>query len=314
MNIQQKGERPVPILIENFRPFESSIPVAMRTAIKLARRNLKITQRELAEATNVSRYRIRGIENGDLGGCPPIDMFSIFEYLKLPKPNTFQDDESLPPKIKRAIAILRRQGAHLTEAGATFVDSAVTMAITAMDPTIVIPRIDTDKSYVGNNAWMWQMRPFATHLFQRLRKEVKWDRLTVQRTLYVRTGAEVATYPETYTQGVANYLLYLNKAISDRYGADLLETGGTFDLGELNSDISSAMAVRGDSSPHIMLVNIERNRQLVEGSQSFRGTVKLFLYRDGSLGPFSREEWEIVRNETEQYFAEVDNFNETLRK
>jgi hypothetical protein len=240
-------------------------------------------------------------------------MKKIFEYLELPSPETFQEDD-LSPKVKRAISLLRRQGAHLTEAGATFVDSAVTMAITAIDPTIVIPRIDTDKGYVGNNAWMWQMRPFATHLFQKLRREVKWDRLTVQRTLYVRTGAEVATYPETYTQGVANYIAYLNKAISDRYGADILETGGTFDLAELNSDISSAMAVRGDSSPHIMLVNIERNRQLVEGSQSFRGTVKLFLYRDGSLGPFSREEWEIVRNETEQYFAEVDNFNETLRK
>ena len=113
---------------------------------------------------------------------------------------------------------------------------------------------------------------------------------------------------------MANYIVYLNKAIGDRYGKDVLETGGTFDLGELNSDISSAMALRGDSSPYILVINIERNRQLNEGSQSFRGSVKLFLYRDGSFGPFTREEWEIVRTETEQYFAEVDNFNETLRK
>ena len=313
MTIEDISTKNLRISDAYFAEFEDSVPESVRSAIYSARRELKISQAVLADQTGATQYQISRLEKGKLQGLDRGVMKKIFEYLELPSPETFQEDE-LSPKIKRAISLLRRQGAHLTEAGATFVDSAVTMALTAMDPTIVIPRIDTDKSYVGGNAWMWQMRPFATHLFHKLRREVKWDRLTVQRTLYVRTGAEVATYPETYTQGIANYLIYLNKAISDRYGADILETGGTFDLGELNSDISSAMAVRGDSSPYIMLVNIERNRQLNEGSQSFRGTVKLFLYRDGSLGPFTREEWEIVRNETEQYFAEVDNFNETLRK
>ena len=313
MTIEDISTKNLRISDAYFAEFEDSVPESVRSAIYSARRELKISQAVLADQTGATQYQISRLEKGKLQGLDRGVMKKIFEYLELPSPETFQEDE-LSPKIKRAISLLRRQGAHLTEAGATFVDSAVTMALTAMDPTIVIPRIDTDKSYVGGNAWMWQMRPFATHLFQKLRREVKWDRLTVQRTLYVRTGAEVATYPETYTQGVANYLIYLNKAISDRYGADILENGGPFGLGEVNRDISSAIAVRGDSSPHIMLVNIERNRQLVEGSQSFRGTVKLFLYRDGSLGPFTREEWEIVRNETEQYFAEVDNFNETLRK
>ncbi len=59
-----------------------------------------------------------------------------------------------------------------------------------------------------------------------------------------------------------------------------------------------------------MLVNTERNRQLSDGSADFRGTVKLYLYRKEA---FTIQEWEIVRNEAESYFAEVDKLNDTLK-
>jgi len=217
----------------------------------------------------------------------------------------------LSPKVKRSISLLRRQGAHLTEAGANFVDSAVTMALTAIDPNIYIEPIDHEKVYVGNNAWQWQMRPFATHLFQKLRREVDWDRLTIQRTMYVRTGSDVTEYPETYTQGVANYIAYLNRAVRTKYGQIQLDNGGVFNLAEMNDDITKAIVNRDGQSLHIMIVNTERNRQLSDGSANFRGTVKLYLYRKEA---FTIQEWEIVRNEAESYFAEVDKLNDTLKK
>ncbi len=184
------------------------------------------------------------------------------------------------------------------------------MALTAIDPTIVIEPIDHEKVYVGNNAWMWQMRPFATHLFQKLRREVDWDRLTIQRTMYVRTGSDVTEYPETYTQGVANYITYLNRAVRTKYGQTQLDNGGVFNLAEMNDDITKAIVNRDGQPLHVMLVNTERNRQLSDGSADFRGTVKLYLYRKEA---FTIQEWEIVRNEAESYFAEVDKLNDTLK-
>ena len=172
------------LLDEHFEQYEESVPSSVGRAVVQARRRLGLSQQEVADGTQLSRQQLSRMENGKIRKFDPELMKELFEYLELPSPETFQEDD-LSPRVKRAIALLRRQGAHLTDAGATFVDSAVTMALTAIDPTIVIPRIDTDKGYVGNNAWMWQMRPFATHLYQRLRREVKWDRLTVQRTLYV---------------------------------------------------------------------------------------------------------------------------------
>ena len=293
-----------------FAEFEDSVPESVRSAIYSARRELKISQAVLADQTGATQYQISRLEKGKLQGMDRGVMKKIFEYLELPSPETFQEDE-LSPKVKRAIALLRRQGAHLTEAGVNFVDSAVTMAMTATDPTIAIEPIDHEKAYVGNNAWMWQMRPFATHLFQKLRREVDWDRLTIQRTMYVRTGSDVTEYPETYTQGVANYITYLNRAVRTKYGQTQLDNGGVFNLAEMNDDITKAIVNRDGQPLHVMLVNTERNRQLSDGSADFRGTVKLYLYRKEA---FTIQEWEIVRNEAESYFAEVDKLNDTLKK
>ena len=310
MTIEDISTKNLRISDAYFAEFEDSVPESVRSAIYSARRELKISQAVLADQTGATQYQISRLEKGKLQGMDRGVMKKIFEYLELPSPETFQEDE-LSPKVKRAISLLRRQGAHLTDAGANFVDSAVTMAITATDPTIVIEPIDHEKVYVSNNAWMWQMRPFATHLFQKLRREVDWDRLTIQRTMYVRTGSDVTEYPETYTQGVANYITYLNRAVRTKYGQTQLDNGGLFNLAEMNDDITKAIVNRDGQSLHVMLVNTERNRQLSDGSQDFRGTVKLYLYRKEA---YTVQEWEIVRNEAESYFAEVDKLNDTLRK
>ena len=293
-----------------FEQYQQSVPSSVGRAVVQARRRLGLSQQEVADGTQLSRQQLSRMENGKIQRFNPELMKELFEYLELPSPETFQEDE-LSPKVKRSISLLRSQGAHLTEAGANFVDSAITMALTAIDPSIVIEPIDHEKVYVGNNAWMWQMRPFATHLFQKLRREVDWDRLTIQRTMYVRTGSDVTEYPETYTQGVANYITYLNRAVRTKYGQTQLDNGGLFNLAEMNDDITKAIVHRDGQSLHIMLVNTERNRQLSDGSADFRGTVKLYLYRREA---FTIQEWEIVRNEAESYFAEVDKLNDTLKK
>ena len=293
-----------------FEQYQQSVPSSVGRAVVQARRRLGLSQQEVADGTQLSRQQLSRMENGKIQRFNPELMKELFEYLELPSPETFQEDE-LSPKVKRAISLLRSQGAHLTEAGANFVDSAITMALTAIDPTIVIEPIDHEKVYVGNNAWMWQMRPFATHLFQKLRREVDWDRLTIQRTMYVRTGSDVTEYPETYTQGVANYITYLNRAVRTKYGQTQLDNGGLFNLAEMNDDITKAIVNRDGQPLHVMLVNTERNRQLSDGSADFRGTVKLYLYRKEA---FTIQEWEIVRNEAESYFAEVDKLNDTLKK
>ena len=310
MTIEDISTKNLRISDAYFAEFEDSVPESVRSAIYSARRELKISQAVLADQTGATQYQISRLEKGKLQGMDRGVMKKIFEYLELPSPETFQEDE-LSPKVKRAISLLRRQGAHLTEAGANFVDSAITMALTAIDPSIVIEPIDHEKVYVGNNAWMWQMRPFATHLFQKLRREVDWDRLTIQRTMYVRTGSDVTEYPETYTQGVANYITYLNRAVRTKYGQTQLDNGGLFNLAEMNDDITKAIVNRDGQPLHVMLVNTERNRQLSDGSADFRGTVKLYLYRREA---FTIQEWEIVRNEAESYFAEVDKLNDTLKK
>ena len=293
-----------------FEQYQQSVPSSVGRAVVQARRRLGLSQQEVADGTQLSRQQLSRMENGKIQRFNPELMKELFEYLELPSPETFQEDE-LSPKVKRAISLLRSQGAHLTEAGANFVDSAITMALTAIDPSIVIEPIDHEKVYVGNNAWMWQMRPFATHLFQKLRREVDWDRLTIQRTMYVRTGSDVTEYPETYTQGVANYITYLNRAVRTKYGQTQLDNGGLFNLAEMNDDITKAIVNRDGQPLHVMLVNTERNRQLSDGSADFRGTVKLYLYRREA---FTIQEWEIVRNEAESYFAEVDKLNDTLKK
>ena len=310
MTIEDISTKNLRISDAYFAEFEDSVPESVRSAIYSARRELKISQAVLADQTGATQYQISRLEKGKLQGMDRGVMKKIFEYLELPSPETFQEDD-LSPRVKRAIALLRRQGAHLTEAGATFVDSAVTMALTAIDPNIYIEPIDHEKVYVGNNAWQWQMRPFATHLFQKLRREVDWDRLTIQRTMYVRTGSDVTEYPETYTQGVANYITYLNRAVRTKYGQTQLDNGGLFNLAEMNDDITKAIVNRDGQPLHVMLVNTERNRQLSDGSADFRGTVKLYLYRREA---FTIQEWEIVRNEAESYFAEVDKLNDTLKK
>ncbi len=293
-----------------FEQYQQSVPSSVGRAVVQARRRLGLSQQEVADGTQLSRQQLSRMENGKIQRFNPELMKELFEYLELPSPETFQEDE-LSPKVKRSISLLRSQGAHLTEAGANFVDSAITMALTAIDPSIVIEPIDHEKVYVGNNAWMWQMRPFATHLFQKLRREVDWDRLTIQRTMYVRTGSDVTEYPETYTQGVANYITYLNRAVRTKYGQTQLDNGGLFNLAEMNDDITKAIVNRDGQPLHVMLVNTERNRQLSDGSADFRGTVKLYLYRREA---FTIQEWEIVRNEAESYFAEVDKLNDTLKK
>ena len=293
-----------------FEQYQQSVPSSVGRAVVQARRRLGLSQQEVADGTQLSRQQLSRMENGKIQRFNPELMKELFEYLELPSPETFQEDE-LSPKVKRSISLLRSQGAHLTEAGANFVDSAITMALTAIDPSIVIEPIDHEKVYVGNNAWMWQMRPFATHLFQKLRREVDWDRLTIQRTMYVRTGSDVTEYPETYTQGVANYITYLNRAVRTKYGQTQLDNGGLFNLAEMNDDITKAIVNRDGQPLHVMLVNTERNRQLSDGSADFRGTVKLYLYRKEA---FTIQEWEIVRNEAESYFAEVDKLNDTLKK
>ena len=292
-----------------FEQYQQSVPSSVGRAVVQARRRLGLSQQEVADGTQLSRQQLSRMENGKIQRFNPELMKELFEYLELPSPETFQEDE-LSPKVKRSISLLRSQGAHLTEAGANFVDSAITMALTAIDPSIVIEPIDHEKVYVGNNAWMWQMRPFATHLFQKLRREVDWDRLTIQRTMYVRTGSDVTEYPETYTQGVANYITYLNRAVRTKYGQTQLDNGGLFNLAEMNDDITKAIVNRDGQPLHVMLVNTERNRQLSDGSADFRGTVKLYLYRKEA---FTIQEWEIVRNEAESYFAEVDKLNDTLK-
>ena len=292
-----------------FEQYQQSVPSSVGRAVVQARRRLGLSQQEVADGTHLSRQQLSRMENGKIQRFNPELMKELFEYLELPSPETFQEDE-LSPKVKRSISLLRSQGAHLTEAGANFVDSAITMALTAIDPSIVIEPIDHEKVYVGNNAWMWQMRPFATHLFQKLRREVDWDRLTIQRTMYVRTGSDVTEYPETYTQGVANYITYLNRAVRTKYGQTQLDNGGLFNLAEMNDDITKAIVNRDGQPLHVMLVNTERNRQLSDGSADFRGTVKLYLYRREA---FTIQEWEIVRNEAESYFAEVDKLNDTLK-
>ena len=293
-----------------FEQYQQSGPSSVGRAVVQARRRLGLSQQEVADGTQLSRQQLSRMETGKIQRFNPELMKELFEYLELPSPETFQEDE-LSPKVKRAISLLRSQGAHLTEAGANFVDSAITMALTAIDPTIVIEPIDHEKVYVGNNAWMWQMRPFATHLFQKLRREVDWDRLTIQSTMYVRPGSDVTEYPETYTQGVANYITYLNRAVRTKYGQTQLDNGGLFNLAEMNDDITKAIVNRDGQPLHVMLVNTERNRQLSDGSADFRGTVKLYLYRREA---FTIQEWEIVRNEAESYFAEVDKLNDTLKK
>ena len=310
MTIEDISTKNLRISDAYFAEFEDSVPESVRSAIYSARRELKISQAVLADQTGATQYQISRLEKGKLQGMDRGVMKKIFDYLELASPETFQEDD-LSPRVKRAIALLRRQGAHLTEAGVNFVDSAITMALTAIDPSIVIEPIDHEKVYVGNNAWMWQMRPFATHLFQKLRREVDWDRLTIQRTMYVRTGSDVTEYPETYTQGVANYITYLNRAVRTKYGQTQLDNGGLFNLAEMNDDITKAIVNRDGQPLHVMLVNTERNRQLSDGSADFRGTVKLYLYRREA---FTIQEWEIVRNEAESYFAEVDKLNDTLKK
>ena len=297
------------LLDEHFEQYGESVPSSVGRAVVQARRRLGLSQQEVADGTQLSRQQLSRMENGKIRKFDPLLMKELFEYLELPSPETFQEDE-LSPKLKRIIKMLQKHGATMPTSAIEFLDKSFLLALDHIDPTIYIEPISNEGVYVPNNEWQWQMRPFATHLYNKLRREVRWDRLTVQRTLYVRHGSEVKDYPETYVQGDTSYLIYLTQALRDKYGDGAVTVGGVFDLNDLKEEIKNSIDNGDDLHQQIMMINLERNRRLTSGGEELRGTVKVVLYRED---PFTSDDWEIVRNEVQVFFAEIDQLNETLR-
>ena len=297
------------LLDEHFEQYGESVPSSVGRAVVQARRRLGLSQQEVADGTQLSRQQLSRMENGKIRKFDPLLMKELFEYLELPSPETFQEDE-LSPKLKRIIEMLQKHGATMPTSAIEFLDKSFLLALDHIDPTIYIEPISNEGVYVPNNEWQWQMRPFATHLYNKLRREVRWDRLTVQRTLYVRHGSEVKDYPETYVQGDTSYLIYLTQALRDKYGDGAVTVGGVFDLNDLKEEIKNSIDKGDDLHQQIMVINLERNRRLANGGEELRGTVKVVLYREE---PFTSDDWEIVRNEVQVFFAEIDQLNETLR-
>ena len=297
------------LLDEHFEQYGESVPSSVGRAVVQARRRLGLSQQEVADGTQLSRQQLSRMENGKIRKFVPMLMKELFEYLELPSPETFQEDE-LSPKLKRIIKMLQKHGATMPTSAIEFLDKSFLLALDHIDPTIYIEPISNEGVYVPNNEWQWQMRPFATHLYNKLRREVRWDRLTVQRTLYVRHGSEVKDYPETYVQGDTSYLIYLTQALRDKYGDGAVTVGGVFDLNDLKEEIKNSIDNGDDLHQQIMMINLERNRRLTSGGEELRGTVKVVLYRED---PFTSDDWEIVRNEVQVFFAEIDQLNETLR-
>tara|TARA_R100000008_G_scaffold18544_1_gene9376 strand:+ start:1545 stop:2477 length:933 start_codon:yes stop_codon:yes gene_type:complete len=297
------------LLDEHFEQYGESVPSSVGRAVVQARRRLGLSQQEVADGTQLSRQQLSRMENGKIRKFDPLLMKELFEYLDLPSPETFQEDE-LSPKLKRIIEMLQKHGATMPASAIEFLDKSFLLALDHIDPTIYIEPTNNEGVYVPNNEWQWQMRPFATHLYNKLRREVRWDRLTVQRTLYVRHGSEVKEYPETYVQGDTSYLIYLTQALNNKYGDYAVTVGGVFDLNDLKEEIKNSIDKGDDLHQQIMMINLERNRRLTSGGEELRGTVKVVLYRKE---PFTSDDWEIVRNEVQFFFAEIDQLNETLR-
>ena len=111
-------------------------------------------------------------------------------------------------------------------------------------------------------------------------------------------------------QGDTSYLIYLTQALKNKYGDDAVTVGGVFDLNDLKEEIKTSIDKGDDLHQQIMMINLERNRRLTNGGEELRGTVKVVLYRED---PFTSDDWEIVRNEVQVFFAEIDQLNETLR-
>jgi len=298
------------LLDEHFEQYEESVPSSVGRAVVQARRRLGLSQQEVADGTQLSRQQLSRMENGKIRKFDPMLMKELFEYLELPSPETFQEDE-LPPKLKRILNLIQKHGATMPTSSIEFLNKSFLLALDYIDPTIYIEPISNEGVYVPNNEWQWQMRPFATHLYNKLRREVRWGRLTIQRTLYVRQGSEVKEYPETYVQGDTSYLIYLTQALRDKYGDDAVTMGGVFDLNELKEEIKNSIDKGDDLHQRIMVINLERNKRLASGGEELRGTVKVVLYRED---PFTSDDWEIVRNEVQVFFAEIDQLNDTLKK
>ncbi len=92
-----------------FEQYQQSVPSSVGRAVVQARRRLGLSQQEVADGTQLSRQQLSRMETGKIQRFNPELMKELFEYLELPSPETFQEDD-LSPKIKRAISLLRSQG------------------------------------------------------------------------------------------------------------------------------------------------------------------------------------------------------------
>ncbi len=295
--------------------YSEYLPQKFGFLVSQARKEKKISQRQLSEALSVSQGWVSRLESGASRSIKNVDLLiRLWDILDLPEPNDIPSDE-LPPEILNLIKVLVRYGETMPPTAIkTLIGVADLVLRYGANPHIVIPNlVDTDirRKWLPNE-YSWQLRPFANYMYYRLHDQFDFDRLTIQRVLKINVNGEVMEIPETYTSGSATFLVHYQNAIEEVFGKETLESGGVFKTADVSEAINNSIRKNEDiHNRSLILVPIYRNRQQRQHGSNVTGEVKVFFYRDK---PFEYRDYVVARSVVQQFFLEVDERHNAQQK
>ena len=293
--------------------YSEYLPQRFASLVSQARKNKKISQKQLSEALSVSQGWVSRIESGTTRSIRNVDLLiRLWDMLDLPDPEEIPNDD-LPKEILNLIKVLVRFGDTMPRSA---IDTLVGVADLVMrygaSPHIVIPRIaeDTRQKYVPNE-YSWQLRPMANYIYSNLHDKFSFERLTIQRVLKITINGKTEEIPETYTSGTTTFLIHYQNAIEEVFGKAALEAGGVFSTGDLKEGINNSVR-RNEDTQHenAIIIPVIRNRLQKERGANFTGEVKVFLYRKE---PFDYNDYVSAKSVVGQFFIDVDQRAETQK-
>ena len=299
--------------------YSEYLPQRFASLVSQARKNKKISQKQLSEALSVSQGWVSRLESGTSRTIRDVDtLIKLWDMLDLPDPEEIPNDD-LPKEILNLIKVLVRFGETMPRSA---IDTLVGVADLVMrygaSPhterfnQFVIPRIaeDTGQKYVPNE-YSWQLRPMANYIYSHLHDKFSFERLTIQRVLRITINGKTEEIPETYTSGTTTFLIHYQNAIEEVFGKAALEAGGVFSTDDLREGINNSVRKNEDTQhQNAIIIPVIRNRLQKERGANFTGEVKVFLYRKE---PFDYNDYVSAKSVVGQFFIDVDQRAETQK-